>query len=348
MNHYTKLYIDGYEEVVHCHNKELGFCAWIAIHNTNRGPALGGCRIWSYPTSKEALADALRLSKAMTYKNALARLPLGGGKTVVNTQLEKADRERLFLEIGNFVETLDGRYIIAEDVNSTVEDMTVVMRRTEHVATVGASGNPSPSTAYGVYCAMKASALHKFGSSNLSGRKVAIQGLGQTGGRLAQLLFQDSCQITGCDINPENIRTLQEKTTLQPVSPEEIYAIPCDIFAPCALGGVINSDTIPLLQCQIIAGSANNQLSREEDGSLLQQASILYAPDFVCNSGGVINISCEIDQKYNSKKAKQRINTIYDTLLEIYALSESQGKPTNLVANELAENLFASPQPALS
>lgn len=346
-NSYTKLHVDGYEEVVRCDNNDVGFSAWIAIHSSNRGPALGGCRVWSYSNDKAALTDVLRLSKAMTYKNALARLSLGGGKAVVKADLEKVDRTRLFLEIGNFVETFKGRYITAEDVNSTVADMTLIKRQTEHVATVGASGNPSPFTAFGVYCAIKASVLYRLGSSSLSGLRITIQGLGETGGRVAELLYRDNCQIIAADINNDNIQALKSKITFRVVEPDELLTVPCEVFAPCALGGILNASTIPNLRCQIVAGSANNQLSCEADGELLHNSSILYAPDFVTNSGGVINISCEIGQIYDENRAKQLTSQISETLLEIYQIASKQQRPTNLIANELAEKLFQSPQVAL-
>lgn len=340
MNRYTELDIPGYEEVVRCDNPEVGFTAWIAVHNSHRGPALGGCRVWRYESAEAALNDVLRLGKGMTYKNALARLPLGGGKSVVNTDLRKVDRVALFEEIGNFVESLDGRYITAEDVNSTVEDMAVVMRRTSHVATVGASGNPSPFTAFGVYCAIKASVRHKLRREHLDGLTVAIQGIGETGGRLAEMLQKDNCQIIASDINPDHITALGRKIDFELVKPDEIFSVACDIFAPCALGGILNSRTIPDLLCQIVAGSANNQLQTEEDGALLFRRGILYAPDYAANAGGVINISCEIDQNYDEKLAMRRTAAIEETLLEIYRLSDRQRRPTNLVANSLAEELF--------
>lgn len=340
MNRYTTLDIDGYEEVVRCDNQKVGFTAWIAIHNSNRGPALGGCRVWRYENEQAALTDVLRLSRGMTYKNALARLPLGGGKSVVHTDLNKVDRIALFEEIGNFVESLDGRYITAEDVNSTVQDMAVLKRKTAHVATVGASGNPSPFTAYGVYCAIRASVRHKLKRERLEGLTVAIQGVGETGGRLAELLKKDNCNIIAADINEDHIRSLKEKIDFELVKPEYIYGVCCDIFAPCALGGILNSQTIPLLLCQIIAGSANNQLLTEEDGARLHRRGILYAPDYAANAGGVINISCEIGQHYDKKKAMRLTATIEKTLLEIYRLAGEQKLPTNIVANSLAEERF--------
>lgn len=342
MNRYTTLDIDGYEEVVRCDNRQVGFTAWIAIHNSYRGPALGGCRVWQYEKEQAALTDVLRLSKAMTYKNALARLPLGGGKSVVHTDLETVDRVALFEEIGTFVESLGGRYITAEDVNSTVEDMAVVKRRTLHVATVGASGNPSPFTAYGVFCAMKAGVRYKLKRERLDGLTVAIQGVGETGGRLAELLLQEGCRIIVADINEEHISRLAEKIEFEIVQPEEIYRVPCDIFAPCALGGILNSRTIPLLLCQIVTGSANNQLLSEEDGERLHRRGILYAPDYAANAGGVINISCEIGQRYNKEKALRLTAAIEKTLLEIYRLAGEQRLPTNAIANSIAEERFGA------
>ncbi|NOR23872.1 MAG: hypothetical protein GQ542_05665 [Desulforhopalus sp.] len=340
MNRYTTLDIDGYEEVIRCDNRKVGFTAWIAIHNSNRGPALGGCRVWHYENEQAALTDVLRLSKGMTYKNALARLPLGGGKSVVHTELNSVNRVALFEEIGNFVESLDGRYITAEDVNSTLQDMAAVKRRTDYVATVGASGNPSPFTAYGVYCAIRASVRHKLKRKRLDELTIAIQGVGETGGRLAQLLKRDNCRIIVADINEDHIHRLREKVDFELVEPDEIYQVSCDIFAPCALGGILNSRTIPLLLCRIVAGSANNQLLTEEDGERLHRRDILYAPDYAANAGGVINISCEIGQRYDEHKAMQLTAAIEKTLLEIYRLAGEQKLPTNVVANALAEDLF--------
>lgn len=343
MNRYTTLTIDGYEEVVRCDNKGIGFTAWVAIHNSNRGPALGGCRVWPYKDEKAALTDVLRLSEAMTYKNALARLPLGGGKSVVYIDpdtLSQTRRVALFEEIGNFVEFFNGRYITAEDVNSTLQDMAVVKRRTDHVATVGASGNPSPFTAYGVYCAIRASVRHKLKKERLDGLTVALQGVGETGGRLAELLYRDNCRIIAADINANHLADLRKKIDFKPVKPEEIYDTPCDIFSPCALGGILNSRTVPLLPCQIIAGSANNQLLTEQDGERIYQRGILYAPDYAANAGGVINISCEIDQRYDKKKAMRLVGNIEETLLEIYRQAEAQNLPTNIIADDLAKERF--------
>lgn len=343
MNRYSRLDIDGYEEVVRCDNSQLGFSAWIAVHNCSRGPALGGCRVWNYRSDDEALTDVLRLSKGMTYKNALAGLPLGGGKMVVRADLATIDRTALFTEIGHFVDILAGRYITAEDVNSSVTDMEVVQSVTRHVATVGASGNPSPYTAYGVYCAIKAGVAHKLRREQLSGLTVAIQGAGETGGRLAELLYKDGCRIIAADINPANLEKLAEKVFFDRMAPEAIYDARCDIFSPCALGATLNRRTIPRLLCQLVAGSANNQLETPEDGVLLHRRSILYAPDYAANAGGVINISCEIGQAYDPARAKELTGGIEATLRRIFTLSAERRVPPEVVADQLAEEGFAMP-----
>ncbi len=337
MNTYTELKVDGYERVVRCDNSEVGFASWIAIHDTTLGPALGGCRVWSYESEENALIDVLRLSKGMTYKNALAHLPLGGGKSVIRTHLADVDRPAMFTSFGKFVEYIGGKYITAEDVNSTLEDMETVKRETSHVATVGASGNPSPLTAYGVYCGIKACVRHRLKIGNLAGLTVALQGVGETGGRLATLLANDGCKLVVADINEKNINKLAQEISFQRVDVDMILQEPSDIFSPCALGGILNDATIPLLQTGIVAGSANNQLLREEHGTLLQQQGILYAPDFAINAGGVINISCEIGQKYSQAKAKRRTESIEDCLLEIFRLAEVEGVSTNSIAIKMAE-----------
>ncbi len=342
MNVYKELHFNEYEKVVQCQNSDVGFKAWVAIHNSNLGPALGGCRIWQYDSDDAALTDVLRLSKGMTYKNALARLPLGGGKSVVHTDLKQVDRVVLFEEVGNFIDHLQGKYITAEDVNSTVEDMEIIKRNTQHVATVGASGNPSPFTAYGVYCAIIASVKHKLKRDTLEGLTVAIQGVGETGGRLAEQLAKDKCNLFVADINEENIARLQRKLTFERVGLEDIYDVECDVFAPCALGGTLNTLTIPRLKCKIVAGSANNQLLEEVHGEALRNRGVLYAPDYAANAGGIINVSCEIGQKYSKDRAMQLIIGIEKILLEIFHKADAEQLPTNIVANELAEELFAA------
>ncbi len=341
MNSYKDLQVEGYERVVRCDNTEVGFTAWAAIHDSTLGPALGGCRVWNYESEVKALTDVLRLSKGMTYKNALARLALGGGKSVVRADLKKVDRVKLFEEFGLFIDYLGGIYITAEDVNSTLADMAIIKGKTNYVATVGASGNPSPFTAYGVYCAIKASVSYKLRRQHLEGLTVALQGVGETGGRLAVLLANDGCRIIVADVNEENITMLQDKIAFERVDKDEIYGVECDIFSPCALGGILNEKSIAQLKCSIVAGSANNQLLREEDGESLRQRGILYAPDFAVNAGGVINISCEIGQEYNKDRAMHQTESIGDCLTEIFVLAEKQELSTNRVANQLAEEMIA-------
>lgn len=341
MNKLTELNIDGYERVVRCDNKEVGFTAWGAVHDTTLGPALGGCRVWNYESEEAALTDVLRLSQGMTYKNALAGLELGGGKSVVRANLDNVDRTALFEHFGKFVDCFDGSYITAEDVNSTLADMEVVQRHTEHVATVGASGNPSPFTAYGVYCAIRASVGYKLKKDSLKGLTAAIQGVGETGARLAEMLAEDGCRIIAADINVQNLKRLREKIHFDQIHPEKIYNADCDIFAPCALGGVLNQQTIPRLRCAIVAGSANNQLLREGDGEALRQRDILYAPDFAINAGGVINIDCEIGQTYDPVLARKKTAAIAECVIRIFELSEKDGMATNRMAIKMAEELIA-------
>lgn len=346
MNRYRAVSADGYEEVVRCDNDQVGFSAWIAIHNTSRGPALGGCRVWNYRSADEALEDVLRLSRAMTYKNSLAGLKLGGGKCVVRADLTRIDRAVLFELIGEFVDTLGGRYITAEDVNSTVEDMVFVKRATSHVATVGASGNPSPFTAYGVYCAIRAAVYFIKRCRDLSGLRVAIQGVGETGGRLAELLAADGCKVLAADLNRANIHRLSRRFRLEEIDPETVHRSNCDIYSPCALGGTLNSDTISELRCWLVAGSANNQLLSRNDGQLLDRLGIVYIPDYAANAGGVINISCEIGRNYDELLAWKKTGQIGGTVTEILRRAAATNTPTSVVADTMAEEFFRLEVPA--
>jgi len=340
MNIYFDLVVDGYERVVRCDNPAVGFTAWAAVHDTTLGPALGGCRVWNYESAEAALTDALRLSRGMTYKNALARLDLGGGKSVVWADITTIDRVALFENFGRFIEYLGGSYITAEDVNSTLADMEVVQRFTDHVATVGASGNPSPFTAYGVYCAIKAAVKFKLKKENLKGLTVAVQGVGETGGRLARLLAKDGCRVIAADIDENNIRMLGEEIQFELVNSADIYTVKSDVFSPCALGGILNDETIPRLQCSIVAGSANNQLMTADDGDKLRQRGILYVPDYAANAGGVINISCEIGQVYDPLAAKRKTADIGKCVSEIFHIAENEGLPTSKVADRIAERIL--------
>lgn len=340
MNRYKSLFYSDYEEVVECHNADVGFKAWIAIHNTNLGPALGGCRFWNYRSEKDALFDVLRLSKGMTYKSALAGLSLGGGKGVIMADPAAVDRRRMYEAFGAFVDKLDGKYITAEDMNTTIDDIRTIRTRTRHVASLQGSGNPSPMTAYGVFCGIMSSLLAKTRSDELKGRIVAVQGTGQTGSALVRLLVENGCRIIATDINAENLARLRSVYDIETCEPEEIYDVPCDVFAPCAVGGILNDETILRLKAGIVAGSANNQLLEERHGKMLMERGILYAPDYAINAGGVINISCEIGKTYSADEARFIIAGIGGTLLDIYRLSERRKQPTNIIANRMAEAVF--------
>lgn len=330
-----------HEQVVFCQEESCGLRAIIAIHDTTLGPALGGVRMWSYQSEEEALLDCLRLSRGMTYKAAAAGLNLGGGKGVIIGDAKKDKSEALFRAFGRFVESLGGRYITAEDVNTGVNDMEYVAAETKHVTGVstwrGGSGDPSPTTSYGVYKGILACARHKWGAKDVSGLKVAVQGLGKVGFYLAKHLVHGKATVYACDIDRERARAAEEELGVRVTSPEEIFDTECDIFAPCALGGVINDQTVPRLRCKIVAGGSNNQLAEERHGYELEQRGILYAPDFVINSGGLINVYCEIGHSYNRDRANRMADQIGPTLLEVFAMAKEQKVPTSVAAERLAE-----------
>ncbi|WP_431029886.1 Leu/Phe/Val dehydrogenase [Lysinibacillus sp. LZ02] len=329
-----------YEQLVICQDQASGLKAIIAIHDTTLGPALGGCRMWTYASEEEAIEDALRLARGMTYKNAAAGLNLGGGKTVIIGDPFKDKNEEMFRALGRFIQGLNGRYITAEDVGTTVSDMDIIHEETNYVTGIspafGSSGNPSPVTAYGVYLGMKAAALEAFGSESLSGRKIAVQGLGNVAYTLCEYLYNEGAELIVTDINEKAINRVVEKFGAIRVAPHEIYAQDVDIFAPCALGGIINDETIPQLKVKIIAGSANNQLKESRHGDILHEQGIIYAPDYVINAGGVINVADEL-YGYNRDRAMKRVETIYDSLIKIFAVSKEENIPTYIAANRLAE-----------
>ena len=333
-----------YEQLVICQDKESGLKAIIAIHDTTLGPALGGCRMWTYGSEEEAIEDALRLARGMTYKNAAAGLNLGGGKTVIIGDPFKDKNEEMFRALGRFIQGLNGRYITAEDVGTTVSDMDLIHEETNYVTGIspafGSSGNPSPVTAYGVYLGIKASALQAFGSEDLKGKKIAVQGLGNVAYTLCEYLYKDGAQLIVTDINEAAIQRVVEAFKAEVVSPDEIYAVDADIFAPCALGAIINDTTIPQLKVKVVAGSANNQLAESRHGEILHEKGIIYAPDYVINAGGVINVADEL-YGYNRERAFKRVETIYDSLTKIYEISKTENIPTYLAANRLAESRIA-------
>ncbi|MCF7802081.1 MAG: leucine dehydrogenase [Candidatus Marinimicrobia bacterium] len=334
--------LHGHEEVVFTHDPETGLKAIIAIHNTSLGPALGGCRVWNYESETDALRDVLRLSEGMTYKSAISGLNLGGGKAVIIGDVKEIGNEATFRAFGRLVDSLGGRYITAEDVNTTPRMMEWVHDETEYVvglaSELGGSGDPSPFTAYGVFVGMKAALKKVFGNEKFEGRKVALQGLGHVGCYLLEHLLKAGAEVIVTDIDAEKLaRVTKEHQNVTTCGPDEIYKQEVDIFAPCALGAGINDDTIPRLKTPIIAGAANNQLADyEKHGKILLEKNILYAPDFCINAGGVINVYGELEG-YSEKRSYSRVNHIYDMLMEIFQLSEEQKIPTMTAANTIAE-----------
>ncbi len=334
---------DNHEQVVFCSDKETGLKAIIAVHSTKLGPAVGGCRLWDYVADEDALVDVLRLSRGMTYKNAMAGLPLGGGKSVIIGDAKSIKSEALFRKFGQFVHSLSGRYVSAEDVNITTADISIVGQETPYVAGLdGKSGNPGPFTALGTYKGIKAAAKHKFGTDNLEGRTIAIQGLGSVGFYLCEHLHKEGARLIVTDINQDAVSRAVAKFGATAVGLDEIYSQQCDIYAPCALGATINDHTIEQFKCQIIAGCANNQLKEPRHGDLLRQKGILYAPDYVINAGGIINVSLELrPEGYNVDESTSMVLKIYDTLLDIFKRADEQNKPTNEIADLMAQEIIA-------
>lgn len=327
----------GHEQVVFCHEPEAGYKGIIAIHDTTLGPALGGCRFWNYASDDEALIDVLRLSKGMTYKAAVAGLNLGGGKSVIIGDNKTSRREVLFRAHGRFVESLKGRYITAEDVGTSVDDMDYVLMETEHVTGIrGGSGDPSPVTAFGVYRGIKAVARKKLGSDDLEGVRIAVQGLGHVGCYLCEDLAEEGARLVVTDIDAEKVAEVARRFGAQSVAPDEIYGVDAEIFAPCALGAVVNDETLPRFLFQAIAGAANNQLGEERHGDELEERGILYAPDYVINAGGLINVYGEI-QGWSADQSKRKAAEIYESLLALFEIAESEGIPTYEAADRLAE-----------
>jgi leucine dehydrogenase len=328
-----------HERIVFCRDPEAGYRAVIAIHSTVAGPAVGGTRLWSYPNEADAVTDALRLSQGMTYKNALANLPLGGGKAVILAG--SPDREAMLRAHGRAIERLGGLFRTAEDVGTSPEDMEIVRRETRHVAGLpDGSGDPSPRTAHGVVRAMRAAALHRWGSDNLAGRTVTIQGCGHVGYHLAVELSAMGVWLRVTDVDHERIYRVTTATGAEGIPPEKIFSAKADLFAPCALGGVLNAETIPQLKVKIVAGAANNQLREPADGDRLQARKILYAPDYVANAGGVIGGTPEL-LGWSDEEVPARIEGIYDTLLAVLRLAKAEGVSPHTAADRLAEERLA-------
>jgi len=326
-----------HERVLGCRDEANGYRGIIAIHSTRLGPALGGARFWNYASEADALFDVLRLSRSMTYKNALAGLPFGGGKSIIIGDNRTTEREELFRSHGRFVETLGGSYLTAEDVGTSPADMEYVLKETQHVAGLAnRSGDPSPVTARGVFRALQAAARHRWGTDEIAGRTVALQGCGHVGYYLAKELQEAGAKLIVTDVDRERIERVVGECGAETVEPEEIYAVEADIFAPCALGGILNDRTVPQLKVEIVAGAANNQLLDARHGEALAARDILYAPDYAANAGGVINGCIEL-LGWEQAEARAKVEAIYDTLLEIFQLADTGGIPTYQAADQLAE-----------
>ena len=334
---------ENYEQIIYCYEKSSGLKAIIAIHDTTLGPALGGVRMWNYESEEAALEDALRLARGMTYKNAAAGLNLGGGKAVIIGDPKSDKSETLFRAFGRFVESLNGRYITAEDVGTTEQDMDYIHMETDYVVgtSSGGAGNPSPITALGIYKGMKAAAKEAFGTDSLSGKTIAVQGVGQVAFHLCKYLHGENANLIVTDINEEAVKRAVQEYQAEAVQPDEIYDVDCDIYAPCALGGTINDETIPRLKAKVIAGSANNQLLENRHGDILFEKGIVYAPDYVINSGGVINVSEEL-RGYDQNRVLRKIDSIYSILETVFKISREENIPTYQAADRMAEQRIQS------
>lgn len=336
----------NYEQVVFCSDEESGLKAIIAIHDTTLGPASGGCRMWPYETEEEALIDVLRLSKGMTYKNAAAGLDMGGGKTVIIGDPKKDKSEELFRALGRYVEAMNGRYITGEDVNTTVEDMAYMFKETNYAKgrkmSEGSSGDPGPKTAIGVHAAMKRTALEAFGSDSLKDKKIMLQGFGSVAYSLAEMLHEEGAKLLVADVKQEVVDRAVKEFNAEPINVEDVYDVEADILSPCALGGILNDETIPKLKVKAVCGSANNQLlDIEKHGEMIAHKGIVYAPDYVVNAGGAINIALELGD-YNEEKAIEQIKNIYVQMGKVYDIAREEGITSAKAADRLAEKRIAS------
>lgn len=333
-----------HEQVVFCHNKDVGLKAIIAIHNTTLGPALGGTRMWNYKNEEEALVDVLRLSKGMTYKASAAGLNLGGGKAVIMGDPKTMKTEGLFRAFGRFVNSLNGRYITAEDVGTTVREMEYVFTETPWVTGIskafGGSGDPSPYTAHGVLMAIKASVKEKFQSDSLKGLRIAVQGLGNVGSHLVEYLSAEGAILTIADIDMDKVKKTADRFNAKIVSPDEIATVECDLFAPCALGAGVNDQSIPKFRTKVICGGANNQLAEPRHGDHLRELGILYAPDYVTNAGGLMNVFVELEG-YSPDRALDKTTQVYNNLMRVFEIAKRDGISTHIAADRMAEERIA-------
>jgi leucine dehydrogenase len=332
---------DGHERVVFGHDEATGLRSIIAIHSTTLGPAAGGCRMWPYPTTSDAVTDVLRLSRGMSYKNALAGLPFGGGKAVIIADSRKAKSPELFQAYGRFVESLGGQYVTAEDVGTTTDDMALVARVTGFVSGLGrqsgeAGGDPAPKTALGVFLGLKAAVRFRLGRADLQGLRVAVQGVGGVGYHLCRLLAAEGVKLRVADVRPAATLRVSEEFGAVVVPPDQVLSEDVDVLAPCALGAVFNAQSIPLIRARIVAGAANNQLAQEKDGTTLQLAGVLYAPDYVVNAGGIISVAREYKGGATEAQVTTEIHDIPGRLTEIFERARREGRPTNAVADQMA------------
>ncbi len=339
---------DGHEQVVVRHDLRSGLRAIIAVHNTSRGPALGGCRMWPYHSSAEAMTDALRLSRGMTYKSALANLPLGGGKAVIIGDPRRDKSPELLLAMGEFINSLQGSYITAEDSGTSVADLRLIGSRTPWAAGVSDSGphggDPSPSTAFGTFVGLQAAVTHRLGNGpeigSLEGLRVAVQGVGNVGFHLARHLSQAGATLFVADVFAANVERAVAELGATAVAADAIYDLDVDVFCPCAMGAVINDETLARLRAPVVAGAANNQLATPAHGLALHQRGVLYAPDYVLNAGGIIDIAYQ--QAGDSRQAMlMHVEQIGSTLKEIFRRADAENRATYVVADELAEERFS-------
>jgi leucine dehydrogenase len=343
----SEIEVEGYEKVVRCRDAASGLYAIIAVHDTTLGPALGGMRMLPYASEQEAQFDVLRLSRGMTYKSAIANTGLGGGKSVILGDPKTKKTPELFRAMGRFIDSLGGLYITAEDMNISIPDLEIVREETRWVTGLsvesGSSGNPSPYTAYGCLVGIRATVEEAFGSPDLDGKHVLLQGIGAVGGRLAVLLKEAGARVTICDINGARVDELRAEHGFEVVDDEDHMSTACDVYAPCARGAGINDTTIPLLECKVVAGCANNVLLEPRHADGLRKRGILYAPDYVINAGGIINVAMELlPGGYEEAEAMRRIEHIADSLREVFAISKRDDVPTNTAAQRLAEERLAA------
>jgi leucine dehydrogenase len=333
---------DNHEQVLFCRDREAGLFAIIAIHDTTLGPAAGGCRMWPYGSVNDAVTDVLRLSQAMSYKNALAGLPLGGGKSVIIGDPNKDKNEKLLTSFARFVQRLGGQYYTAEDIGIGINDVEVLARESDYVFGLTTTGDPSPFTARGCFEGIRAAVKHKLGRESLDGLKVAVQGVGNVGRFVCKNLYEVGAELIIADVNPEAVAYAVENFGAKVVAPEEIYSQDVDIFSPCAMGGVLNDDTIPQLKTSIVAGVANNQLAEACHDQLLHDRGILYAPDYVINAGGMLNASGDILGQYDVNQVMERVTGLYDATLRIFEMAQQEGRLTSEVADDLARQKIAA------